>query len=258
MSEGKRMKRIYNEWKELENSKEILESSGIYFSLNEEKPNLVRSLLIGPKDTPYENGYYLFEFEYPTSYPMQPPIAKFCTSGAFVNDINHNAQHSKNLTYVRFNPNLYTNGKVCLSMLNTWSGPGWVPTNTICNVLVAIQALVLNENPLVNEPGFESAERSSIESYNDFLSFANIQFAIYEMIKKCNTDFTDFLPVMKTLFLKNYESIIKRVDEQTHKYGLKPFLLSTSMWNLSTIVCYNDIKKNVKDLYESITSENKI
>lgn len=24
---------------------------------------------------------------------------------------------------VRFNPNLYNNGKVCLSLLGTWSGP---------------------------------------------------------------------------------------------------------------------------------------
>ena len=30
-------------------------------------------------------------------------------------------------TQVRFNPNLYNCGKVCLSLLGTWSGPGWVP-----------------------------------------------------------------------------------------------------------------------------------
>ena len=28
---------------------------------------------------------------------------------------------------VRFNPNLYACGKVCLSLLGTWSGPSWVP-----------------------------------------------------------------------------------------------------------------------------------
>ena len=56
---------------------------------------------------------------------------------------------------IRFNPNLYTSGKVCLSMLNTWKGPGWVPTNTVSNILVAIQALVFNQEPLRNEPGFE-------------------------------------------------------------------------------------------------------
>ena len=28
---------------------------------------------------------------------------------------------------VRFNPNLYHCGKVCLSLLGTWSGPSWQP-----------------------------------------------------------------------------------------------------------------------------------
>ena len=28
---------------------------------------------------------------------------------------------------VRFNPNLYECGKVCLSLLGTWSGPSWNP-----------------------------------------------------------------------------------------------------------------------------------
>lgn len=28
---------------------------------------------------------------------------------------------------VRFNPNLYNCGKVCLSLLGTWAGPGWDP-----------------------------------------------------------------------------------------------------------------------------------
>jgi hypothetical protein len=33
---------------------------------------------------------------------------------------------------VRFNPNLYINGKVCLSLLGTWSGPSWNPkTSTL-------------------------------------------------------------------------------------------------------------------------------
>ena len=26
------------------------------------------------------------------------------------------------------NPNLYVNEKICLSMINTWSGPGWLPS----------------------------------------------------------------------------------------------------------------------------------
>ncbi len=36
---------------------------------------------------------------------------------------------------VRFNPNLYDDGKVCLSLLGTWHGPSWDPAmSTILQV----------------------------------------------------------------------------------------------------------------------------
>ena len=50
---------------------------------------------------------------------------------------------------VRFNPNLYSDGKVCLSLLGTWHGEGWtVPTasnfgSTILQVLVSIQSIIM-------------------------------------------------------------------------------------------------------------------
>ena len=46
--------------------------------------------------------------------------------------------------------------QVCLSLLGTWSGPGWVPgTSTLLQVLLSIQALILVDQPFFNEPGFE-------------------------------------------------------------------------------------------------------
>ena len=45
---------------------------------------------------------------------------------------------------MRFNPNLYNCGKVCLSLLGTWSGPGWDPkTSTLLQVLISIQSLIM-------------------------------------------------------------------------------------------------------------------
>ena len=77
---------------------------------------------------------------------------------------------------LRLNPNLYDCGKVCLSLLGTWSGKSnenWVPGNsTMLQVLVSIQALILNARPYFNEPGYESrsgtasGERDS-EKYNE-------------------------------------------------------------------------------------------
>ena len=55
---------------------------------------------------------------------------------------------------MRFNPNLYNCGKVCLSLLGTWySGrdEGWIPNlSTIKQVGISIQSIILVENPFFN------------------------------------------------------------------------------------------------------------
>lgn len=62
----------------------------------------IHALITGPFDTPYEGGFFLFLFRCPPDYPIHPPRVKLMTTG--------------NNT-VRFNPNFYRNGKVCLSIL---------------------------------------------------------------------------------------------------------------------------------------------
>lgn len=50
-----------------------------------------------PEDTPYTGGVYEFDLFFPLKYPNCPPKVKFKTTGAGT---------------VRFNPNLYNDGKV--------------------------------------------------------------------------------------------------------------------------------------------------
>lgn len=74
------------------------------------------------------------------------------------------------------NPNLYESGKVCLSLLKTWAGTGsevWDPENsTVLQLLLSLQALVLNEKPYFNEAGYDKfmgkadGEKNSI-TYNE-------------------------------------------------------------------------------------------
>ncbi|XP_035260838.1 probable ubiquitin-conjugating enzyme E2 25 isoform X2 [Anguilla anguilla] len=66
----------------------------------------IYALITGPFDTPYEGGFFLFLFRCPPDYPIHPPRVKLITTG--------------NNT-VRFNPNFYRNGKVCLSILGKHS-----------------------------------------------------------------------------------------------------------------------------------------
>lgn len=81
---------------------------------------------------------------------------------------------------LRLNPNLYENGKVCLSLLNTWSGKGtevWDPQeSSILQILVSIQGLVLNTKPYFNEAGYdrqvgtlEGEKNSVVYNENSFL-----------------------------------------------------------------------------------------
>jgi ubiquitin-protein ligase len=207
---NRRLKRIQNEIKELYESKTILEQNGVYFYIDEDNMNYIYAMLIGPEGTPYQDGFYFFRFEYPETYPMQPPLAKYYTQGSI-------KRHGSSTNFnVRFNPNLYVCGKVCLSMLNTWSGPGWVPTNTISNVLIAIQALVLIENPLVNEPAYENVKGKVIEDYNKCIEFSNIKIAVLEMLNKRPLSiFDNFKPVMREYFLKKVDYYRKFVSAKT-------------------------------------------
>ena len=58
----------------------------------------------------------------------------------------------------RLNPNLYEDGKVCVSLLGTWSGKGtetWTPNSNLLQLLVSIQGLILVSEPYFNEAGYE-------------------------------------------------------------------------------------------------------
>ena len=242
----KRLKRIMNEIKELQDSTKILEESGIYFYYDENNVNNIFAMLVGPEKTHYEKGFYFLKFEYSANYPMEPPIAKYCTQGYLLNPSNNSN------FMVRFNPNLYSCGKVCLSMLNTWNGPGWVPTNTMSNVLIAIQALVLNEEPLRNEPGFEHSSSKEIYKYNQIIEYSNIKISVMEMILKPPIEFNVFLPKMYDLFLKNIDFYKNFCNNK--KNELKSNIIESTAYSMKTLIDYESLIIQLVDLEKKIIS----
>ena len=161
--------------------------SSIYVRFDINNLRHIKALIIGPKDTPYEHGCYIFDIYIPSEYPTTPPKVNLQTTG--------------NGT-VRFNPNLYNCGKVCLSLLGTWSGNGgekWnKDTSTLLQVLVSIQSLILVENPYFNEPGYEREMhtikgRKSTFEYNDNRRYNNIKWAINDNIEKPADEFKDVI-----------------------------------------------------------------
>jgi len=69
---------------------------------------------------------------------------------------------------LRIHPQLYTDGKVCLSILGTWRGPQWSAGMSLRTILLSLQSL-LTEEPLRCEPGFEDAPNQDVERANVFV-----------------------------------------------------------------------------------------
>ncbi|XP_018420194.1 PREDICTED: ubiquitin-conjugating enzyme E2 Z [Nanorana parkeri] len=164
----------------------------------------IHALITGPFDTPYEGGFFLFLFRCPPDYPIHPPRVKLMTTG--------------NNT-VRFNPNFYRNGKVCLSILGTWTGPAWSPAQSLSSVLISIQSL-MTENPYHNEPGFEQERHSGdSKNYNECIRHETIRVAVCDMLEgKCQCP-EALRSVMEKSFLEYYDFYEAVCKDRFHLQG---------------------------------------
>ncbi|KAJ7630782.1 hypothetical protein FB45DRAFT_916544 [Roridomyces roridus] len=110
----------------------------------EDRNDLLRSLIIGPEQTPYADAPFVIDWLLDSNFPHSPPLAHF---------------HSWTNGNGRVNPNLYEEGKVCLSILGTWAGDkieSWHPArSSLLQALVSIQGLVLVKEPWFCEPAYE-------------------------------------------------------------------------------------------------------
>lgn len=194
------IKRLVKDIREI--IKNPLDSNGIYYKHDDENMMRGYALIIGPEDTVYADGYYFFDIDYPADYPYRPPKVTFRT----------------NQDRVRFHPNMYVSGKVCLSMLNTWRGEQWTSCQTISSILLTMCTLFTN-NPLLNEPGINLGH-PDIDKYNDIIEYKNIEIATLNIVAKHPSlyipMFDLFRDVILKKFIENRERIKRRVDELTN------------------------------------------
>ncbi len=180
--------------------KHPLVENGIYYCHDETDMLKGYAMIVGPSDTPYFGGYYFFKFTFPYDYPYSPPTVKFMSNNGTT----------------RFNPNLYRNGKVCLSILNTWEGDKWSACQSIQTVLLALCTL-LNEAPLLNEPGFTRNEPDFLK-YQMSIEFVNIDYTIFDLLNLSLNNipepFEIFYPYMKEHFIKNYNKIREFIENK--------------------------------------------
>ncbi|XP_061364714.1 probable ubiquitin-conjugating enzyme E2 23 [Gastrolobium bilobum] len=194
-------KKVQQDWSILQNNL----PEEIYVRVYEDRMDLLRAVIVGPYGTPYQDGLFFFDFHLPPEYPDVPPSAYYHSGGW------------------RVNPNLYEEGKVCLSLLNTWTGRGnevWDPkSSSILQVLVSLQGLVLNSKPYFNEAGYDKqigtaeGEKNSL-SYNENTFLLNCKTMMY-LIRKPPKDFE---MLIKEHFRSRGHNILKACDAYMKGY----------------------------------------
>ena len=225
------LKRLVSDVKQI--IKNPLTDQGIYYLHDETDMLKGYAMIVGPSETPYEYGYYLFEFKYPPTYPFEPPTVLTCT------------QDGK----TRFNPNLYVSGKVCVSMLNTWTGEQWSSCQTISSVLLVLCTL-LCKNPFTNEPHM-TIEHPNCEKYDKIINYKNIEVAVYKLLTKeyLPKRFNMFYPIMIELFNKNKEKIVNKIISNLHETNK---IYHVSNYNMNVKLNYSELLQNLTDFAETI------
>lgn len=206
-----------------------LKDNGIFYKHDENDMLKGYALIIGPKNTPYQHGYYFFEVEFPTDYPHSPLKFKF------MNRDKYNT---------RFHPNLYRTGKCCLSVLNTWVGEPWSACQSLKTILLTLLTIFTN-NPLLHEPGVTSSH-CDFNTYNKVITYRNIENNIIECISTC--DSIEIYSLFKDIILKEFdnhkEEIIAKIDSLLNIQ----LRYSITIYNMSGKCNYIELKDKLKKL----------
>ena len=168
---------------------------------------------------------------------------------------------------MRFNPNLYVTGKVCLSILNTWTGESWTSCQTIFSILLTLSS-ILCEDPLLNEPGIREGH-NDIKKYNYLVTYKNIEFSICKIIEfVCNYESCSkaikgdiaimhkFKDIICETFIKNKGNIIEYINSNKIKYKdlinvenvANKYNVYVSVYDLNYYLNYDNLEKLVLDI----------
>ncbi len=188
------VKRAVADAKELQTN--VYRDSGIFYAIDDSNVLLGRACIFGPKDTPYEDCPMLYTFEIPLTFPFDPPKVTFITSDG----------------HTRFHPNMYKDGKVCLSILGTWQGEKWSSVMRLSTILVTLQSL-MDTNPLKHEPGFASTTTQTHISYANYVEFKCISYILSNIeYYYANNTFIDELKPFKEEMIERIPGTIYRLE----------------------------------------------
>ncbi len=222
--------------KSIEESKEVVNMEGLYFNFNLEGEidTTYQQMIVGPSDSPYEGGFYLFRGQFPDQYPFHPMTMKSMTQGGGV----------------RKHPNLYVCGKCCFSFLGTWHGPPWTACQNPKTVAASMRSVMI-EFPLENEPGWEKIKDDRQVAYAKLIKFFNIKWAVCEIVENTPKEFMCFRNDIVSNFLKNYSVYLKNLSEFEDLDGYNQ---TSPTYGFSIKYDYYDTLDRLKNLYDKLSN----
>nr|CAI5826277.1 unnamed protein product [Callosobruchus analis] len=203
--------------------------------------DLLSVMIRGPAKTPYEDGLFLFDIQLSPDYPRSPPLVYY---------ISYSSE--------RLNPNLYVEGKVCVSLLGTWMGRGtevWGPNSTLLQLIVSIQGLILVSEPYYNEAGYEK-QTDTQQGYENSRTYNEL--VILKLVQSMNELLQNPPDVFKkeiiTHFTQNGEKLCDRlkrycsaVDPLVPEFPLLPVSKGLKLSLATALESFQEVLKKIRD-----------
>eukprot|EP01084_Bolivina_argentea_P005285 9991_1 len=179
-----------------------------HISLGPEGEDLFKwkATIIGPNDTPYEDGIFFLDIRIPRDYPFKPPKIRFETK--------------------IYHCNVNDRGSISLDILKD----NWSPRLTIQKTLLSIRALMQDPNPddplkpqiaklyKTNRKLHDKKANEWTVEYANGTSQSSLTYPVYIMLNKCLLDI--FGPVGRILerFVIDYAFYSHTNDENVKKW----------------------------------------
>lgn len=197
-----------------------LSNQGIYYVADSDSMFRGNALILGDSDSAYPYATMFFRFEFPSDYPFSPPNVTFQTSDG----------------KTRFHPNLYVNGRVCLSILGTFTGPSWQSTMSLSMILLSLKAL-LDNNPITHEPGWNALTLadSRASQYRDYVRAKSVEWTFYELryCRYLHVFKDDIAHILPTLQANIYTLIQKEAESPDIQYSSLPYsMVGSTYWKV--------------------------
>ncbi|CAG2173413.1 unnamed protein product [Oppiella nova] len=194
-------KRITKELRDLMSGNDLNRNHFCIEMVNDSTEHIIAKIL-GPPDTPYQNGVFSIDITIPDKYPFEPPVCKFITKV--------------------WHPNISSaTGAICLDILKG----RWAVSMTLESLIRSLQSFL--ESPVPNDPQdavVGNQYRASRQLYDKTAKYWTYWYAMSDDNRK-NVDRNEFKD-----FEEKIDKFVKKTKAPTETALTS---LSCSHWNLN-------------------------